>query len=131
MAGRIVAGVLLLAAGSGKLAEPAAALPALIDYASVPPAYAGILVICLALTECAAGAWILLRPGKLSLRLGLLLSVSFVGWTGYLLLLHAPVTCGCFGGLDSGAPAGWEDLFKSVGFMLLMTALVRDGRTPP
>lgn len=123
---RLLAGFLLLAAGLGKFFDPDPALPSLMEYASLPPAVARGAVAFLAVTECVAALWILFRPGVNGFRLGLVLSASFVAWTTYLLLVHADVSCGCFGGFDADRTVGWLDLLKSAGLLIITASLVRD-----
>ncbi|HEX5135636.1 MAG TPA: MauE/DoxX family redox-associated membrane protein [Planctomycetota bacterium] len=124
---RIALGVVLLAAGALKAADPSVAILTVGAYGILPPKLSLAVGFLLPGVEIAAGAALvtgfLLRGAAM---LGAVLAIVFLFVTAWAQLKSLDITCGCFGPLSRAIDARWVTALIDV-LMLAASAVVWRG----
>lgn len=118
LAARLLVGVVLLAAGALKAADPSLAVMAVGAYGLLPPKAALAAGFLLPGVEIAVGA--ALVTGFLARSAALLaatLSVMFLFVIGWAHFESLDVACGCFGALSLALESGWRTALLDIAML--------------
>lgn len=121
---RLLLGILLLAAGAGKVFHPEDFAQSITNYKILPPPYPMAIATVLPWTELFAG--ICLIAGLYFRGSSALVVILFALFTGSVLsalVRNLDIACGCFSQDPEVGKVGWMKIIENLGYLLLSVFL--------